>query len=326
MPLNDKLGLFGLAKQTLKGTPATPPVYGHGLTSGGLSLARDPAAMKLSSGTRVSVKANVTSQTPGAAPVSPAYVASLGAYLLAALGFDTVTGTTTKLHTFSVSSLPWYTLYQMIGGSEYLSISDAKCSSLKLSWTGASPLALETDWTGMNIAPGAALWTPTTSLDGSGSYLTPVGGTFQMSAADGTPVTAQVIGGDITVTNALDVQTASGSTLPAVVQEGELEGAVSLTVIPDDLRTWQAAVTGTTSGTSLSQIPVYGSMSLQFVEAEGGPGFLTVAATKCVWDVPYPNPSNTGAAVQLGFTGLPLAATSAGQPLAFGLSNTVTSY
>ena len=328
MPLDSKLGLFGIAKQSLKGTAATTALYGHGLSSGGITLSRAVAAQKLSSGVRVSGNAILTSQSPGANPQLPSYSAALGLYLLAVMGTDTVTGASPPyIHTYSHGSLAWYTLWQSLGGSEYLSIYDAKCKELKLSWTGNEPLMVDATFQGMNIAPKQATWTPTTSLDQSNTFFNAVTGTFSFDAM-GNAVAATVLSGDITITNTIDEQVASGSTLPAVEQEGEAEMAITLVVVPDDLTEWQQAVTGVAAraGTTVSQIPIYGKLSLAFAEAMGGVDTLTFTAARVYWDAAYPAPDTAGAAVQLSWAGIPLAATAASTPLVPVLTNTVASY
>jgi Phage tail tube protein len=325
MPLDSKIGLFGLAKQSVKGTQVSPPLYGHGLSSGGLSHARDVAAQKLSSGARTSGNAILSGQTPGANPQSPAYVTALGLYLLAVMGADTVSGSGTYTHTYSHSALAWFSLYQSLGGSEYLSVYDAKCQDLKLSWTGDEPLVLDSTWVAQSIKPNQGSWTATNSLDQSSAFFVPAGGTFSFDTA-GAAVTATVLSGDVTITNTIDKQIASGSTLPAVTQEGEAEPACTLVVVPDNLREWQQAITGTTSGATASEIPIYGQLSLQFVQAMGGAATLAITAARVLWDCAYPNPDTAGAAVQLSWAGLPLAATAASTPLVFALTNSVASY
>ena len=328
MPLDSKLGLFGLAKQSVKGTQVSPPVYAHGLSGGNtVGLARDIAAHGVSSGLRTSANALVSGAHPGATPQSPAYVKSLGAYLLGVFGADTVTGASPPyIHTFSTSSLPWYSLFGSLGGAEYLSLTDAKCASLKLSWTGDEPLMQDSTWQALGASPGQASFTPTNSLDESAAFLVPIGGTFNFDAA-GASASATVISGDLTMTNALDEQIASGSILPAVMQEGDQEFAATLTVIPDDLAQWRKAVTGTGTGTTVSQTPVYGTLSLIFQEAAGGAGTLAVTAARVLWDAAYPTPDTAGAAVQLPWAGIPLhVAASADAPLKFVLTNTVATY
>ena len=330
MPLNSKLGLFGLAKQTVKGTQVTPPLYSHGLSSGGLAHDRSLAPQALSSGARTTGQTILSSQSPGATVQSPAYVAALGLYLLAAMGVDTVTGTTPAYtHTFSHGALPWMSLYQSLGGSEYMSVYDAKCSELKLSWSVDEPVLIDTTWVALNEKPAQASFTATTPLDQSAAFLSPIGGTFQLDASTGTPVTATVLSGDMTVTNTMDVETASGSTMPAFAQEGDITAACSLVVVPDDLGMWQRAITGVAArgGTTPAESPIYGSFAVTLKENLQPTNYAILATTgaKVMWDCAYPSPSTAGAAVQLSWAGIPVAS-AGGTPLAFALTNTVATY
>ena len=102
MPLQ-KIGMVvGFAKQSAKGTIAANPTFTHGLTGGSpLVVDSQQSALDVTSSKRVQNNVYRDTVKNGANIQALCYLKTFGAYLLAAIGADTVTGAGPYVHTYS---------------------------------------------------------------------------------------------------------------------------------------------------------------------------------------------------------------------------------
>lgn len=321
MPVQAALATVGIAKQTAKGTIATNPTFGHGVTGGQMvSMQIDQALEERTSSARFAPNANRTGATPGFSFGTRLFSASAGLYLFGASGTKTVTGTSPYTHTITLGDdLPYLTIFGKLESTIW-AVQDAKISDVELSWSENDPLEMQVSGMGTAIA-----WAPTfaaTTDESRLAYMLPVGGTFQLSTTSATPAAARITAGSIKISNKLDAIFKSGTITPDDLWTGQQEVSVSLTVIPDDTLLWRSIVTGTTSGTSVNTTPPFGSFSVSFAN---GSDTLTVAATRVAFMTDFPEAKPSGGAIELQLEGL-VTLPSSGSPLTVTLVNTTASY
>lgn len=325
-PLQTGIAKVGLAKQTVKGTPVTPPAYGCGLVAGKpFNVAPTQAADKQTSGNRLSKNALRELAQANADYTIHSQVALIGLYLLGALGSVSTTGAGPYEHVFSSGDeLPWFTHYSELD-AEYQCITDVKVESLGLAWEGPKPLDAAVSLLGLTPDTKDTAWTATSDLTESEAFFVPIGGTFEIDGCGASPASAVVLGGELKVANSNEALVASGSILPVDLQEHEQTYECSLRIAPDDLDVWRDALTSTTSGTAVDEEVQYGSLNLQFLENRGGTATLDIDAARVAFECDFPDVNPEGGYAELALAGIPLY-DGTDAPLKFTLSNAIASY
>lgn len=330
MPIQKRLAMVGYAKQTAKGSPATQPVFWHGVSGGVVAQAKiteNPVALTFSS--RMSEAVVRESVVPGAAFDAMAFSRSLGLLLLAALGTDVVTGSAdpwTHTITAPTADLPWLTVFGRYTSGEYMSVSDCKVDSLKLDWA-LGALKVSAALIGC-VGPtlGAAAWTPTNTDDAivpGMLYQSGAGAAnMQINSAN-----ARITKGTITFGNNLKAIIPSYKVFPDDLEVGEQVGSASLTVVPDDISLWKLALTGTVAGTTPAQVPFYGPISVKFVEGvTSATHDLIISAPRVsmITDLPAADPK--GGAAEIAIAGSIWDPRTGSAAMSAVLRNAVTSY
>lgn len=326
MPLQTLTAQIGVAKQGSRGTIASNPTYAHGLSSGA-PITSEPTQnmLEVTTGKRAASTIIREIVKNGAGAVSPAYIKSLGLYLLGAMGTDTVTGASAPYsHAFTTGDLPYLSFFAKGIGSDIEAVRDCKIDELTLKWDGAKPLELTVKAMG-TVFSYPSTFTATTDDTGVDSFLVPVGGTFEVDVIGSSLASARVIGGELTIKN--NVATVDGSAAIESVDaiEGLQEHTLKLTIVPDDLSSFRKTITGSASGTSVSGAVPVGSVNLVFKE-NGGTGSLTVAGSKVAFLVGFPEASPKGETTKLELAGTAVLASGATSPLTYTLVNGVASY
>lgn len=320
MSLQKRIAQLGIAKQSVKGTPAASPTYTIGLTSGQTvkaEISQDDLNTSWSS--RGLVGQDRISAVPGVDFEAVAMPNSIGLLLMLALGADTVTGTTPKQHVFKPSnSVPYATFFGLYDAVKH-AVSDCKVDSLELSWDKTG--ALKVKVTAMGIAIDfASAWTiASTGEFAQANLLKGVGGVFQVDA-----VTARVTAGSIKIDNQVNPVIASYATTPDEIAIGDVKCEVSLTIVPDDLLLFRRMYTGTTAGTTVQSIAEFGVLDLKWVLDANND--LAFNAPNIVFATDMPDVDPNGGPAEITLSGV-CAMTSAGlEPFSFTLHNAVTSY
>lgn len=326
MPLQSLTAILGLAKQASKGTLAANPTYSHGLTGGSpivVDVAQAPN--EVTAAQRVAFGLYRDAVKNGSSVETMAYMKALGLYLLGALGTDVVTGTDPYLHTYALGDLPYLSVFAKGLGAEIEAIRDCKVDELTLKWDGAKAVALSAKLAG-TVFSYPASFTATTDETGSESYLVPVGGTFEVDVVGAVPASAVVTGGEITVKNNLESIDPSAQVESSDQFEARQEHSLKLTIVPDDLAMFRAAVTGADAGAAVASGVPIGSVNLQFKESNGGAGTLDVTGTKVAFMTAFPDADPKGGPIQIELAGEAVMPSGGTSPLVFALSNDVASY
>lgn len=325
MPLQTLSAVVGVAKQTARGSLAAQPTYAHGLSGGTpINIEASQTVLEVTSAKRVQstimreeVKSNSEVQ-------SPAYMKTLGLWLLGALGTDTVTGTNPYVHTYSTGDLPYLSVFAKGVGADIQAIRDCKVDELSLKWDGSKPVELNVKSNG-TVYSYPSTFTPTNDETGSTAFLIPTGGTFQIDVIGSTLATARVVSGEITIKNNNEQVDTSASIQPADIIEGIQEHNIKLTIVPDDLLEFRKIITGAGTGTSVSSTVPYGSLSVTFLE-NGGTGQLAITGSKIAYMTSLPDVNTKGGAVQIELAGTAVLPSGGTAPLVFALTNAVASY
>lgn len=322
MPLQSALAQVGVAKQTAKGSAAANPTFAQGVTSGSVVTVEVAQALEdHTSSARITNYVNRTGVIPGIDFSCRAHSKTLGLYLLGALGSVTTTGTGPYTHNFALADdLPYLTAFGKLAGNNY-AVNDVKVDEIEISFSENDPLEVAISGMGTTVNY-AATFTPTTD-DTAASYFASSSGTFQIDVDSGTPVSAKIKSGSLNIKNNVETIMLSGAIAPSDVFPGRQEIECSFDIVPDDLTDWRAIVTGTTTGTTASAAPVYGSFNLVF---NNGTDTLTLNASRVAFTTDFPEADPAGGSITLSLEGLVVKPTSATAALTATLINTQASY
>lgn len=324
MPIQSALAQVGVAKQSGKGSAAAAPTYGHGITNGAvMTMEVSQDVEEQTSGARASKAVNRNSVIPGMDLTCRAHPKVVGLYAYAAMGAVSTSGTGPYVHAVTLAdSLPYLSAWGKLGSSIY-KVQDFKVDSLGFTWSAAEALEMKVSGMG-TIADFAASFSPTNdlSIGTDAKYFRASSGTFKLDVDSATPATANITAGDVTIANNLSTIIASGSVSPADVFEGRQDVECSFDVVVENLDDWRTIVTGTSSGTTASAEPIYGSFEVEFTN---GTDKLKLAATKVAFLCDFPDADPAGGPVTLTFSGIAVRPDS-GSIITLTVTNGVTSY
>lgn len=311
----------GFARQTAKGSAAANPTYQNGVKGGQIAQVEiEQDVEDLTSGKRVAGHANRTAAIPGADWTTRAWPDQIGLLLYLALGGYAVTGTGPYEHVFTVGgSLPYATVWGTQDGNHFR-LDDAKIDELGLSWDRNNPLEVGVTWIGTDLTPGVSDPTPATDVN-CDTYLTPVGGTFQVDADGATPATAKVISGEFTIANGLVSDPISGAITPDDVDEARIDLGVSLTIKPDNANLFRETVFGSAAGTDISETVVYGSLAITFTD---GTNTLLFEASRVPFLTSLPDVDPSGGPAEITLEGMLLGCSN--EAIEVTLTNSVADY
>jgi len=332
--INTSIGLIGVAKQSAKGTAASTPSYVHGLTGGQVfKLDRSVESDDVSCGVRAGTDSHVESVVPGADFDTYGYADALPLYCYAAMGAiassaNAGTGMSGYYdHVITLGDLlPYLTIWGRIGG-EYTSVAGCKVDQLEMEFEGNKPLEFGVTLIGLAATFGLSAIPGSVTPSCFDGYFVPTGGTFKVDTVSGTPVTAPVTKGSLSLANNCTADPLAGQVTPGDVEEGKLVSSGSVTVKPDDLTLYRKMVTGSSSGTTLTGAMVYGSLEWNFTHSKDSKCSMKVEATNIPFTADYPDvdPNGGAAEVEFSFDNIGLASAS-GSPVTITITNDVSSY
>lgn len=297
MPLQKRIAGAGISKQSAKGVAAATATYGVGVRGGSvLNMDVQQENDEITFSSRVSAYDNRLSVTPGQSIQTRFWPASGGLLFLGALGGDVVTGTGPYTHTITpAATLPYLTAFAQLD-TEYHKVADCKVNMLELTWSERSPVEIAYELMGITWTGYTGSYTVTNDESGNPRFIPP-GGVFQVDTVSGTPATAKIAGGRITINNNLVPIPLSVSTLPDDVFEAEAALEVELRLIPTDTTEWRKIVTGSAGGTTATGTEIYGSFSEQFtIDANNQ---ATISATRAAFLADYPEADPAGGPAEL---------------------------
>lgn len=321
--LNSKIGFIGVSKQTSKGTPVTPPTYGHGLRGGSvMTVGLDQPPEELTAADRLipSVFRNgVALAIPFTTRIYPKVA---GLYYYGVMGGVADAGTTPNYtHTITPSTtLPYLTAFSRID-TEYAQISDCRVDELTVTWDGTAPPEMSGNLIGSTFLYGTS-WTATND-ESTTNILPTAGGTFKVDTGSATAVVAPIAGGTITMKNNAQPVLLSTSITPNDIWPGQFECECTLKLLPADLAEWRKIVTGTSGGTTVANTPTYGSFDVTFTfDANTS---LEISATKVAFAADFPQVSAKGGPVELTVVGT-VVKPSSGAAVTAVAKNSVSAY
>jgi hypothetical protein len=309
--LNKKISLVAFDRQTSgKGTAAATRKFGMGLRGGtpvSIPVPQTPEELTIAS--RITPSAYRAEAGPvGIDVTTRAWPRTIGMLLKLALGAgsDTVTGSADPwTHTIipSPTNAMDYATFWANLDTEWQQFRDCRIDTLSLSWDGANPLevsltALGTVWLGYVAS------TAPTNDDSAVQSFYPAGGTFQLDTITGTPVTAAISGGTVTIANNLSPVRLSAAITPDDMWPGAQVITFTLRLIPADSTLWRAAISGATSGTAITGAPQYGSAHVLFTQGSTPARTLDLTGAKISFDPgAYPDADPAGGPAEFEFTG-----------------------
>src|SRR5581483_2706273 len=199
---------------------------------------------------------------PGADFTSLIHPKAIGLLLYGALGSIATTGAGVPYqHVLTPAlDLPYLTFFGKAFGGDYMTVQDVKIDSLEITQNNAGRLFVAATMMGLLFAWGATPFTPTNDESAGGTPLFRAGGgTFKMDPASGTPVVRNIVSSSLRINNSMDIVPQSSSVQPGDVLPAVKDIEVSMTLAPDDLTDIRKALTGSGTGTTISNTPVYGS-------------------------------------------------------------------
>ena len=330
MPLQTNQVIVGVAKQSASGTIATNPTYAHGV-KGGAPLSVDPSqsVLEVTSSKRAYTTVIREAVANSASIEAPAYLKTLGLWLLGAIGTTTDAGSAgAYTHTYATGDLPYLSIFakgmDATAGQTIQAIRDCKVDELTLKWDNSKPVELSVKCNG-TVFSYPTTFSATTDDTGSESFLIPVGGTFQYDVSGASPATARVISGELTIKNNLAPVDTAAAIEHADQYEGVQEHELKLTVVPDNLTDFRKVITGASNGTSATSVVPTGSIAITFKE-NNGTGTLAVTGSKVAFVTSIPDADPKGGPAQIELAGTAVLASGATSPLIYVLTNAVQTY
>lgn len=324
MPVQKAVAKVGFGKQSAKGTVNAVNLHAFGVSGGSfatIDIKQD--AEELTSGQRIAAGVVRSEAAVGASFTTRAFTKNIYALLAAALGQDAVSGTTTYTHTATVPSaptLPYLSVRGSYGTSGYITqISDAMVDELTLKWDKGGLLEVDCTFVGTTLTLGGSFGTVTNdTVSDASDVLGAQSGTvsvFKYALDSATPVAGTIAGGEISIKNNIEVVPVSGQITPYDVFAGQQEIEWTLKVTPDDFSDWQKFVTGTSSGTAISAVPLYGSADVKFAATSTAAYSLQLASSRVAFTTEFPEADPKGGAVTFDLKGMAVLPTAGTTPI-----------
>lgn len=310
MTVSGRTAVFAFGRQTAEGTALTAPKFEMPVGTGGIQPARDVQPLPWANDSRDDI-GHYVSRTSGDFSVElPALPVSVGGLLYAGLGALATAGEDPYTHTTTpANSLPWNTMFFGVGG-EYLTLADAKVSTLEVSGSAGQPLNVSVSGQGKTVTrpQPSAKWGAATLDEAVEPFFSFIGSTIKLAAEGASPVTVRNVPNvSATVENNIDpIQTdAIGY---GMLPEGPRSVSVNCNdVVLDNFDFLKTIFFGSTSGTTLSSVPIYGSAEFTFVGSDGvaaATRSLKLTFPRLMWNVAqWPGTDTSGAPVRYSLTG-----------------------
>jgi hypothetical protein len=324
VPINNALAAVGVAKQSAKGTPATQPTFLFGAT-GGKPMVVDidqPEEQRTLLASRNAAGVNRQKVAHGMNFSCRAHPEMIGLLLYGALGAISSSGTGPTTHTITPGTdLPYLTFWGLYAGSIFR-VQDAKIDELTLKLSGPGPIELDlTAWGAIPGYPGSV--TPAHD-EQNALYYQGGGGLFKEDTSSATPATANVTEGELKISNGVAPLILARSVVPQDVTVAHQSIAPSFTLVPDVLDEWRKIVTGSGSGTTIAEQPVYGSYEEQFVLDANTSIDILCPRVGFACEMPDMDPGGGPASMQMA--GVAVNGVSGAVPLTATVKNDITTY
>jgi hypothetical protein len=196
---------------------------------------------------------------------SVAFPASVGAYLKALLGGESYA---TNVHTLTPNTTldRWVSLFAKRPGPLYERFSDGLIESVQVSWRSGEPVNVAVRAIGLVPEVQASAYTPNFTDTDLTNFLIYIDSTVTVSWAGeaAANIAGYVEGGTVTIQRPLTLVNSYRSQTPMWLTRHVLSVTCSLDLWWQDYAAYRAAYTGSTSGSTASDTPVYGSLLAHF--------------------------------------------------------------
>ncbi len=266
--LSGSQAYFGIAKNAgdAKGAHATTPHYRNPFTGGSAGPERVVDRLQETDTNRDPGSAYLVRGGVAGAPELYVRPSSFPAYAAAAFGSNTTTGAGPYVHTIDTSAgtLPYVTLFKMLGGTIYERYEDCFVSSLTVRAEAGQPLTAALTFQGLSVTRAAAEWSTPGLYDVADPWYF-----HEATVAIGGTTVNEVRSFELTLENNVSQQQTDAITLYDVVP-GRRELTCSFDMIFDNVNAFNAYKThhyGSTSGTT--QPTTLATQSLSFTFTKG---------------------------------------------------------
>ena len=332
MPINPSIAFAAVALQTDRDTPATEPMYEHGLTGGSpYAVSKNTASRSVSCGNRTASNSRVESIDTSPTINTLCYPDVIPLYLYAGLGHIESSAVVGKdgyfKHVITMGSdLPYLTVWGQV--DKGVGRTDGcRVGTLEISASGNDYLDATVNLMGVdsefglpaipgNIAPSCY----------DGQFIT-TDCTFKLDTASETPVDALVSEATFTIENNASALYSLGRAMPRDIAVGQLSAGVSVTTIPDDFKQFQKMLTGSETATKVSSKVIFGSVYAKFYLDEDHDQYIEVEASHIPFSAEFPeaDPEGNEATIQFS-TDAAIVKQAGGSPITFTVVNKVESY
>lgn len=314
--IQDRVSLVAFSKQTALSSAAASGDYQIGVNSGAIAnIEINEEDFPITWSSRLLEGHDRGTTVPGTAFETLAMPKTIGLLLAAVLGAESFSAGSPNTHVFTAGvELPYVTFFAVRGTEKY-KVGDCRISELELSWENTKALVVKITAMGCTYEFVTDYGVQTSERPKDG-VLKGAGGTFQIDGAN-----AVIKGGSIKISNNCEAQHGSASPLPVDVFPATQTVEVSLTILPNDMTLFRKAVTGTTNGTTVSAVPVYGTVDCSWrVDANNA---LVFDGNDIKFMVDFGDVKAEGGPVELSLEGA--IANRSATPFSFTLTNSVGS-
>jgi hypothetical protein len=300
---------IAFGRQTAEGSALVTPKYEIPMGSGSVRPVRNVEALDWTSDSQDDVGHYVSLNAVEVGADLPVLPVSCVSLFQAVLGARTTSGAGPFTHTLTpADSLPFFTWFYRQPGNDYWTASDLKLGEFELSFDAGSPLTLSVSGTGKSWTRSDTKWGAATLVEGVTPFFTYIGATVRLEHSTSPAATQvrNVPGGSITCSrNIENIQTDTLGYYAMAETSRSFEVALNDVVLEDN-DFLNAIHTGSTSGTTPSSQPLYGSAEFVFRgsdEAAAATRGVTVTVPRILWEADIPEADPGGAPARLNLTG-----------------------
>ena len=301
--------VIGYGKQSAEGSALSAPKFETPMGAGFAGPERSVTELPWTNDSQDPV-GNYVNRVGGIVDATlPVLPVSSVALLEAVLGSRSTSGVGPYTHAITPSdTLPFMTFFYAQPGANYWTLADTKVGSYQLRWSPGNPLEVAISGIAKTVTRADAKWSAATLVEGVDPFFTMTGATMKFHGSSSTPATVSNIGsGSISVNRNLDgIQTDDIGYQYMAEQKRAMEVSLD-NVVFEDNDLINTIFTGTTSGTTLSSAPVYGSIEFTFLgsdQAVAATRSLKIALPNVLWTVAQvPGADPSGATLRYTVTG-----------------------
>lgn len=270
---NARDAVIGFGRQTAKGTPLAVPKFEIAMGTGHAAAAQNVEELPWTNDSQDPV-GHFVSLIGGEVALQglPVLPISSAALWYAVLGALATSGAGPYTHAASpADTLPWWTFFYAEPGGDFITVPDVKIGELVLNLAPGQPALIDINGTGGEPTYSDSKWGAATVVEEVDPFFTNIGRTLLLEPDD-TPAATQIgsiQAGTITVSRNIDPkQTDDISYYDQLEQKRDISVEFPDVIFENnDFR--RTVLTGSPSGTAISQQPTYGSAKITLIGSDG---------------------------------------------------------